>query len=212
MPLHAAVFDVNYGSMKNLPSKTIQTGMKIMVDSVKLGVNVAARTLISLSLQLRNSEKVNETLSVLISDTTGMMKSMAVFIAPVVLGVTTALQKVVMLTLSTIQSSNLEKTFESLNESSGSVPFNVSSITSSGGFGISGASFSEMVTPLQFLLIVGIYVIELVIIMTYFTTRIQEDNKLLFYINLAKNLPVAVAMFLASVIVSGVVVGGFFGG
>lgn len=212
LPLQAAVFDLNYGSMKNLPSKTIQTGMKIMVDSVKLGVNVAARTLISLSLQLRNSEKVNETLKVLISDTTGMMRSMAVFIAPIVLGVTTALQKIVMLTLSTIQSSNLEKTFESLNNASGSVPFNVNALSGSGGFGVSGAAFSEMVTPLQFLLIVGIYVVELVVIMTYFTTRIQEDNKLLFYINLAKSLPVAVAVFLASVIVSGVVVGGFFGG
>jgi len=58
---------------------------------------------------------------------------------------------------------------------------------------------------------VGIYVIELVVIMTYFTTRIQEDNKLLFYINLAKSLPVAVAVFLISVIASGTLVGGFFG-
>ncbi len=210
LPLQAAVFDKNYGSLKNLPSKTIQTGMKIMVDSVKLGVNVAARTLISLSLQLRNAEKVNETLKVLISDTTGMMKTMAVFIAPVVLGVTTALQKVVMLTLGTIMTSNLTKTLDSLSENSGSVPFNVPSI-SSGGFDIGGASFDSMVTPLEFLLIVGIYVIELVIIMTYFTTKIQEDNKTLFYINLARNLPIASAVFIVSVIASGIVVGGFFG-
>ena len=208
--MQAAIFDKNYGSLKNIPSKTIQTGMKIMVDSVKLGVNVAARTLISLSLQLRNSEKVNETLRVLISDTTSMMSSMAIFIAPIVLGVTTALQKVVMLTLSTIVSSNMDKTLESIDTASGSVPFNVPDI-SNVGFGVSGASFDSMVTPLQFLLIVGLYVIELVIIMTYFTTKIQEDNKLLFYINIAKSLPIAVAVFLVSVIASGAVVGGFFG-
>ncbi|MFA4855665.1 MAG: hypothetical protein WC634_03710 [archaeon] len=210
LPLQAAIFDKNYGSLKNIPSKTIQTGMKIMVDSVKLGVNVAARTLISLSLQLRNSEKVNETLRVLISDTTSMMSSMAIFIAPIVLGVTTALQKVVMLTLSTVVSSNMDKTLESIDTASGSVPFNIPDI-SNVGFGVSGASFDSMVTPLQFLLIVGLYVIELVIIMTYFTTKIQEDNKLLFYINIAKSLPIAVAVFLVSVIASGAVVGGFFG-
>jgi len=209
MPLQEAVFDANYGSLKNLPSKTIRIGMKIMVDSVKLGVNVAARTLISLSLQLRNSEKVNETLKLLISDTTSMMNSMAIFIAPIVLGVTTSLQKVVMLTLSTISSSNIDKTLESMSSSSGSVPFNVPEM--SGGIGISGSAFQSMVTPLQFLLIVGLYVIQLVVIMTYFTTRIQEDNKLLFYINLAKSLPIAIAAFLISVIVSGAVVGGFFG-
>jgi len=210
LPLQAAVFDKNSGSLLNLPSKSIHTVMKIMVDSVRLGVNVAARTLISLSLQLRNSEKVNETLRTLISDTTNMMTSMAVFIAPVVLGVTTALQKVVMLTLSTIYNSNIDKTLDSLSNASGSIPFNIPD-SSSGVMGVSGTAFEAMVTPLEFLIIVGIYVIELVVIMTYFTTRIQEDNKLLFYINLAKNMPIAIAVFLASVIVSGIVVGGFFG-
>ena len=211
MPLQAAVFDSNYGSLKNLPSKTIQTGMKIMVDSVKLGVNVAARTLISLSLQLRNSEKVNQTLKVLISDTTSMMSSMAIFIAPIVLGITTALQKVVMLTLSTISTSNIDKTLESLSDASGSVPFNMPSITQ-GGMSFGGEAMAGLVSPLQFLLIVGFYVVQLVIIMTYFTTKIQEDNKLLFYINLAKSLPIAVAVFLVAVILSGTLVGGFFGG
>jgi len=211
MPLQAAVFDKNYGSLKNLPSKTIQTGMKIMVDSVKLGVNVAARTLISLSLQLRNSEKVNETLRVLISDTTGMMTSMAVFIAPIVLGVTTALQKVVMLTLTSIASSNISQTIESLGDAGGSVPFNISGM-SEGAFNISAETFRAMVTPLEFLLIVGVYVIQLVIVMTYFTTKIQEDNWLLFYINLAKSLPIAVAVFLIAVVASSSVVGGLFGG
>ncbi len=204
MPLHAAVFDSNYGSMRNLPSKTIQTGMKIMVDSVKLGVNVAARTLISLSLQLRNSEKVNQTLKVLISDTTSMMSSMAIFIAPIVLGITTALQKVVMLTLSTISTSNLDKTLAAIGDTTSSVPLSMPTGFSFGGEGL--------VSPLEFLLIVGLYVIQLVIIMTYFTTKIQEDNNLLFYINLAKSLPIAIAVFLAAVILSGVMVGGFFGG
>ncbi len=210
LPLKEAVFDKNYGSLKNIPSKTIQTGMKIMVDSVKLGVNVAARTLISLSLQLRNSEKVNETLKVLISDTTGMMSTMAIFIAPIVLGVTTALQKVVMLTLATIYNSNINQTLDTLGNVSGSVPFNVPDVSGM-GLNVTGASLSAMVTPIQFLLIVGVYVIELVIIMTYFTTKIQEDNNLLFFINLAKSLPIAVAVFLVAVIVSSTMVGGFFG-
>ena len=210
LPLQAAVFDKNYGSLRNIPSKTIQTGMKIMVDSVKLGVNVAARTLISLSLQLRNSEKVNETLRVLISDTTGMMTTMAVFIAPIVLGVTTALQKVVMLTLATIYNSNINQTLDTLGNVSGSVPFNVPDVSGM-GLNVTGESLALMATPIEFLLIVGIYVIELVIIMTYFTTKIQEDNKLLFFINIAKALPIAVAVFLVSVIASSTVVGGFFG-
>ncbi len=210
MPLEAAVFDSNYGSMKHLPSKTIQTGMRIMVDSVRLGVNVAARTLISLSLQLSNNEKVNRTLKALISDTTSMMKTMAVFISPVVLGVTTALQKVVMLTLSTIHSSNTDKMLGAMDASVVGTPVDITAITE--GFSIEAVQFDAMIKPWQFLVIVAIYVIELVVIMVYFTTKIEEDNRLLFAINLAKALPVAIAVFLVSVIASGLVVGGFFGG
>ena len=75
MPLELAVFDKNYGSLRNIPSRIIITGMHILVDSVKLGVNVAARTIISLSLQLGNSEKVNSDLKTMISDTTSMMRT-----------------------------------------------------------------------------------------------------------------------------------------
>jgi hypothetical protein len=208
MPLEAAVFDPNYGSLKNLPSKTIQTGMRIMVDSVGLGVNVAARTLISLSLQLTNNEKVNQTLKTLISDTTSMMRTMAVFIVPVVLGVTTALQKIVMLTLATIHSSNMTQTLDAIKSSN--LPGGISGMTTS--FSLDAMQFDAMVKPWQFLLIVAMYVIELVIIMVFFTTKIEEDNKLLFSINLAKALPIAVAIFLISVLASGTIAGGFFGG
>jgi len=210
MPLEAAIFDPNYGSLKNLPSKTIQTGMRIMVDSVGLGVNVAARTLISLSLQLTNNEKVNQTLKTLISDTTSMMRTMAVFIVPVVLGVTTALQKIVMLTLATIHSSNMNQTLDALKSSNVNMPVDISGMTK--GFALDAMQFDAMVKPWQFLLIVAMYVIELVIIMVFFTTRIEEDNKLLFSINLAKALPIAVAIFLISVLASGTIAGGFFGG
>ncbi len=208
MPLEAAIFDPNYGSLKNLPSKTIQTGMRIMVDSVGLGVNVAARTLISLSLQLTNNEKVNQTLKTLISDTTSMMRTMAVFIVPVVLGVTTALQKIVMLTLATIQSSSMKQTLDALKNSD--LPGGLSGMTT--GFSMDATQFGSIVKPWQFLLIVAMYVIELVIIMVFFTTKIEEDNKLLFSINLAKALPIAVAIFLISVLASGTIAGGFFGG
>ncbi|MDD5163864.1 MAG: hypothetical protein PHD95_06710, partial [Candidatus ainarchaeum sp.] len=150
MPLEQAVFDKNYGSLKNLPSNIIQSSMKILVDSVELGVNVAARTLISLSLQLRNAEKVNKMLSTLISDVVSMMQTMVVFIAPIVLGVTTALQKVVMVTLAGIASSEITQTVGggAVSETGFSLPLK----------GISVEAFKTMVSPVQFLLIVTIYV------------------------------------------------------
>src|SRR3989344_81271 len=107
MPLEQAVFDKNSGSVAKIPSAIIKGSMKMLVDSVQLGVNVAARTLISLSIQLQNAEKVANQLKILVSDVTGTMKTMTLFIAPIVLGITTSLQRVVIVTIASIASSDI---------------------------------------------------------------------------------------------------------
>ncbi len=209
LPLESAIFDKQFGAIVNMPSNIIKSGLKILVDSVNLGVNVAARTVISLSLQLENSDKVNQNLKVLVSDISGMMKSMSVLIAPAVLGITTALQKIVMLTLASVVGSDIG--------SSSSVSSSSMYSSQLGGFSGVGDGFLKadvfvsLTSPLLFLLIVGLYVLQLVIIMTYFTTKIEEDNTLLFKMNLAKNIPISMIVFLISVIVANAMVGGFAG-
>lgn len=212
MPLEAAVFDPVYGSLKDNPSSVIRGSMRLLVDSVQLGVNVAARTMISLSMQLGNSQKVANNLRVLVSDTTGMMRTMTVFIAPIVLGLTTSLQRIVVITLSSIASSGAMETPAATNLSEYAIKgmpsftqFNVSSF-------IKTDAMLSMATPAQFTIIVALYIVELVIIMSYFTTRIEEDNSLLVKMNIAYALPVAMVIFVVSMIVSSALVGGFMGG
>ncbi len=211
MPLEEAVFDPNYGALKHNPSAIIRSSMKLLVDSVRLGVNVAARTLMSLSMQLTNSEKVSRMLSTLISDTTNMMRSMAIFIAPIVLGITASLQKVVVLTISSISASEVFSPSGPLSQ------------TGATGFGGGFSSYNltalikpevigQLATPTQFVFIVAIYIVELVLIMTYFTTKIEEDNDLLLRINMAKALPIAVAVFILSILASNTLLAGFLGG
>jgi hypothetical protein len=69
-----------------------------------------------------------------------------------------------------------------------------------------------LVTPIEFVIIVAIYLIELVILMGYFTTKIEEDNNLLVGINVARALPTATIIFLVSVVLANAVVGSFLGG
>jgi hypothetical protein len=208
MPLEVAVFDPVYGSMRFNPSSVIRSSMRLLVDSVQLGVNVAARTLISLSLQLSNSEKVTKLLSTLVADITTMMRSMSTFIAPMVLGITTSLQKVVMITLSGIVSSGA---LTGLSE----LELSLSEYGLGGTFSFGSEvflkveAFAQMVNPAQFIAIVSLYVIELVVILMYFTTKISEDNDVLARINIAKTLPIAVIVFVVSVLVSNSLIGGF---
>lgn len=208
MPLEAAVFDPNYVSMRNIPSSIIRGSMKLLIDSVQLGVNLAARTLISLSLQLSNAEKVTRMLSVLVSDVTSTMKTMVVFVAPIVLGITVALQRIVMRTLSSVAGSGIAQSAPSALQQQAVLEagIEVPSLT-----GIDVNVFASLVTPLEFVIIVALYLIEIVIVMWYFTTKIEEDNNILVWVNIAKALPVAMIIFLLSVITANALVAGFFG-
>ncbi len=204
MPLEQAVFDEYNGSVAKIPSTIIKGSMKMLVDSVQLGVNVAARTLISLSIQLQNSEKVNSQLKILVSDVTGTMKTMTLFIAPIVLGITTSLQRIVIVTISSIAASNVVSG-SSASGAESSFGSGFSNFASSGF--IKPESIANIATPTQFILIVALYIVELVLIMTYFTTKIEEDNDLMVKINIATYLPIAVIMFVISMIVSNALVG-----
>jgi hypothetical protein len=197
LPLETAVFDPVYGAMKGIPSKLLGTAMRLLVDSVSLGVEVASRTLMSLSLQMENMDKVNKSLQEMVSDVTTTMQTMALFIAPMVLGITTALQKVVIMTLASVVTSPEASMDDIGNAASnlGGGQFSMQSL-----FKVNFDTFRTFATPLEYMLIVGIYVALIVVILTYFTSKIKEDNDLVFKLNLAKGLPVAIAVYLITTI------------
>ncbi len=208
MPIDSAVFDPRFGALVNIPSNTIRVGMRLMIDATRLGVNIAARTLVSLSLQLNNQEKVAKMLKDMVIDLTQMMRTMAIIIAPIVLGITTALYSVVIRTLIRISTSSTISGVESSMETTTS-----SQMGPMGGFSAGSWAKSEavasMVSPEQFVLIIAAYVIEIVFIVIFFTTKIEEDNNLLMKIYLAKYLPVAIVIFTISVMLSNLMMTSF---
>lgn len=205
MPIDSAVFDPRFGSLVNIPSNSLKVGMRLVIDSVRLGVNIAARTLVSLSLQLSNQEKVAKMLKNLIVDLTQMMRTMAIFITPIVLGITTALYMVVIRTLIRISTSRTMMGLEQSAESAESTAF--------GGFAAGNWAKPEavlsMVGPEVFVLIIALYVAQIVFIVIYFTTKIEEDNELLMKLYLAKYLPLAIIMFTLSVMLSNILLNSF---
>jgi len=203
MPIDAAVFDPRFGSLVNIPSNLIRVGMRLVIDSVRLGVNIAARTLVSLSLQLDNQEKVSKMLKNLVVDLTQMMRTMAIIITPLVLGITTALYSVVVRTLIKISTSGAM-------DSGGT---DMTGAESFGGFTTGNwaqpEAIASMVEPPIFILIIALYVIEIVFIVIYFTTKIEEDNDLLMKLYLAKYLPISIIMFTLSVMMSNLLLNSF---
>jgi hypothetical protein len=194
MTLEAAIFDPTYGAMRYYPSQMMRGGLRIMTDSVELGVNVAAKSLISLSMQIRNQQKIDEMLRKLLSDVTLMLSTMAEFIAPIVLAVVSALQQMVTGALS----SSCANQFEA-----GSAPAS----QALGGFSMGSAFCNADIRkvaadPATFVLIMGVYSIELVILLTYFNSQVEDtNNELHTCMSVAGALPVATFLYVATAFV-----------
>jgi len=206
--LKSSLFDPNYGALKNNPSRLINSAMLLVVDSVQLGVSVAAKTLMSYSMQLRNTDEVSKMLTNLISDITGTLNSMAKFIAPIILGITTALQRIVMSTLNSIASSDVMQDIDSMVEgigegisSAGLGNMGTGSISGLGA-SIDPTNIAKFADSTTFLIIVAIYVIQIVIIIVYFTTMIEQENIILAKVRIAQTLPIATILFILTTILA----------
>lgn len=184
MTIEMALFDPIYGALKDVPSEVIKGSMRIVTDSISLGVQQGARALISLSLQLRDSQKIKEKIASLLEEITSMMKSIAFFIAPLVLGITVALQKIIINALKSVSASSPTQ--------GTSVNLPVATLGDP-------AMLQNIPGPQMFLLIIALYVVEITLILVYFTSKIEEgENELAVRMNIATSLPIAMLLFFLS--------------
>jgi len=100
LTIRDAVFSPAFGVLKNIPSKRLHDAFDVLVSSVTLGTELAAKALVVLSEQLRDEEDVVKSIRTKLSEIAGMMMLMGMFVAPAVLGITIALEKVIMNSLS----------------------------------------------------------------------------------------------------------------
>ena len=188
MTMKSALFDEAYGSLRFIPSGFIRGTMHIVIDSLGLGVQTAARSIISLSLQLRDLQKVEKALKAMLSDITNMMATMSMFIAPVVLGITIALQQIIMGAMKSMSESGLGSNMDTSNIP-GMSAFKMPKLGNADV--LKGAA-----TQAQLLFIISLYMIEIVAVLIYFAAHVNEgDNKIAFRMALAKAMPIAMAIF-----------------
>jgi len=200
MSLDAAIFDETFGALRMLPSRVIKSGMQFLVYSVELGVNVAAKSLISLSLQLRNSAKIDEALKKLLEDVTSVLRTMSTFVAPVVLAVVSAMQRLITTSISQAGAGAAETTPTQL-QASGIAGFNIPTM-----FGSETAK--QAADPATFTLIMGVYVLQVVALLTYFTAQVEDPrNKLHYWTSIGKALPIAALLYCIVVYFAGTSIG-----
>jgi hypothetical protein len=203
--LERAIFDKKRGAIIYYPSSLISTSMRILVESVKKGLKVAASSLMSISEYVKNIQKINQRLRDLLAEIVSDMKSNMVFLAPLLAGIVVGLSSMI--------ASILNKLRELISLSPGQ---------DVAGFNIGNLPFdvTTMIPPYFLQISVGIYMIEIIFILTAALVTVDSGKDTLKEkSDLAKNLKrglflytaVAFLSILALTILSVVALGGVGG-
>jgi Flp pilus assembly protein TadB len=172
MSLNEALFNPKRGAVIFYPSHLIATSMKILVESVKKGLQVAARSLMSISEYIKNIDKIEARLNDLLADIISDMKSNMTFLAPLLSGIIIGLAGMITTILSYLSS-----VFNSggLGSDEG-----ISGVLGAGGLSTITGIFdvSKMIPTYWLQLVVGIYLVEIVFILssTLVTIKSGKDD------------------------------------
>lgn len=175
MSLRDAIFDRERGALKDYPSPLVESSMEVLVESSKKGPNVVSQSLISISNYVNSVHAVGERLKDLLSDIISSMKSQISFMAPVISGIVIGIGSMMVGVISKL--SDLTDV-----DPSAAANLNLGNI---------GGLFDKLnVIPSYFFqIIVGIYVVQIVYVLTVLSNGIENGaDKLSEQSRLGKNL------------------------
>ncbi|MBT4135380.1 hypothetical protein HOD75_02385 [archaeon] len=195
MSLEEAIFNPRRGALIYYPSNLIATSMRILIESVKKGLKVAAQSLMSISEYVRNLQKINERLRDLLADVVSDMSSNMTFLAPLLAGIVVGLASMITAILGKL--SGLITGGTDIEVLGG----DISTITT---------LFDQlkMVPPYYLQIAIGIYLIQIVFVLTGTLVTIDAgEDKLMQTYKTAKNLLRSSILYLIVALVSIVVLG-----
>ena len=191
MSLEEAIFNEKRGAIIYYPSALIKMSMRILVESVKKGLKVAARSLMSISDYVKNIHKINERLRDLLAEVVSDMKSNMVFLAPLLAGIVVGLASMITLILSKLQ-----------------VMASVGGGESVAGFGgltdiLAIFDITNIIPPYFLQISIGIYIIQVIFILTSTLVTVDAgEDKLKRTYDLSKNLRFGILLYLITALVS----------
>ena len=183
---HDALFDKDFGSLRYVYSDRIKAILRLFVEGTQKSYQAASTSLIHIADHLKQLQDVERKIKDVLYELTSTIHTTVSLFAPLIAGVT--------LSITTLISSLLL----SLNSQ---IPTDTTSTLSPSFSGISEAFTPENVHPDYFILVIGIYLIQLVILLTRFTNGINEgDDKACYMHSLGKTMPISITVFSVTVI------------
>ncbi len=192
MSVRQAIFNPKVGALIYYPSAVISSSMKVLVESAKKGPLIASKAIMSVSLYLKEIHRVNERLIDLMADIIQSMKSQINFLAPVISGI--------VIGITTMVTTIIGKLGDLLETQRAELGPDAAGGTVPTGF---MEMFGDGVPPYFFQIIVGVYVVQIIYILTILANGIENGPDVLserynLGINLIKStiLYIFVALFI----------------
>jgi hypothetical protein len=206
MSVEKAVFEPKRGAINYYPSDLIATSMRVLIESAKKGLKIAAISLMSISEYVKNINKITTRLKDMLAEIISDMRSNMTFLAPLLSGVVVGLAAMITSILERLRLAQLgEVSVENLGGLQGLL--NIFDV-------------SAMIPPYYLQISVGIYLIEIIFILTGSLVvidsgedKLEKINKTGF--NLRKGIMlyfiVALVAVLALSLLSAIVLGNLTG-
>ncbi len=183
-----ALFDKKFGSLKHVYSDRIRAIMRLFVEGVKKSYVAAGVAIVKIADHLKQLQEVEKNIRNALGVLTSTLRTTATLFAPIIAGVTLGITKLISNVINEMDLQSIAETLSSETENAifGNMKFYIMDVP-----------------PEIFVLVIGIYVVQLVFLLTRFANGIDEgDDKIQFMYNLGKSLPTAIGIFSLVTIVS----------
>ncbi len=199
MTLEDAFFDKTYGAIRHYPSKLIRNIVYAVVDTSKKGVGYTSKSMMTIARYMKNVRETQEYIKEILSETTSSMKFQAYMLTPIITGLIVSMSQIIVQVLSTLG----QRLAQSGLAGEGALA------------GIGTNLFGDVdkaMPPAVFQLIVGVYLIEVIVILAVFLTKISHgENRVIQGMSTGKMLIIGLVMYAVVALISGTMFVGLIG-
>jgi len=190
MSVEKAIFNPARGAIIYYPSDLIATSMRVLIESSKKGLKTAALSLMSISEYVKNIQKITDRLRDMLAEIISDMRSNMTFLAPLLSGVVVGLALMITAILDKLD----------LASTGGDV-------AGLGAFGAMTELFDKaiMIPPYYLQLAIGIYLIQMIFILTGTLVSINSgEDKLEKTNKTGKNLKAGILLYFITALIASV--------
>ncbi len=189
MSVKEAIFNIQRGAITYFPSNLIKSSMKVLVESAKKGPLVVSKSLITISDYVNRVDKIAERLKDLLADIISSMKSQISFLTPMIAAIVVGVTSMMINIINKL--GELFKEFEAGNVETETINTGLLKILGEGGLNI-----ENIIPGYQFQVVVGLFVVEMALILTILSSDIENGFDPVTKKNrIAKNLFVSAFLY-----------------